>query len=189
MKTISEEWKCSFGETPPLGYLCRVDFGDRWLRIHSLPKSKRYPENDLEMQEICRRHNEVATSVLGLNEECILIIGRYSENPNDGEAVKLSGLHQELSPQPELSYQMDEDEDEWMGFWAQRTVWGPGKFDQLIRDIADEKEANALFFNPSKSSVYSPYDGGADLIMPMSELVAPSKERWSSWLSDREDGL
>ncbi len=187
MKMIAEEWRITFGAIPPLGHVCRAELNDRWFRIHSLPESKRYPEDDLERQEICRRHNEVATRVLGLKEECILLIGRYSGNPDGAEEEIFSDCTRALPPQPELFWQLDEDS--WMGFCGERTTWVPGEFDQLIRDVADEEEYNVLFFSPSRASIYSPYDGGADLILPIPDLVAPSKERWSSWLSGREDGL
>lgn len=39
-----EAWKRLFPDVPPVGRMLRDDLLARWARIHSLPDSKRYPE-------------------------------------------------------------------------------------------------------------------------------------------------
>ena len=58
---LAEEWKRRF-VNPPISHWMRDSPG--WLRIHSLPGSKRYPESDAEYAEMVRRHNAVAQAVL-----------------------------------------------------------------------------------------------------------------------------
>lgn len=58
--TLSKAWRARFGEVLPAGFLCREALSDRWLRIHSLPESKRYPADPSEMAELLSRHNRVA---------------------------------------------------------------------------------------------------------------------------------
>ncbi len=187
MKSISAEWKANFGLVPPLGYLCREAFPDRWIRIHSLPESKRYPESEAEMAEVCRRHNEIATNVFGLNGECILVIGRYAYPPGVVDVFAYADIPPSLKLDPSMPSWID---DESRGeFYVRRTTWAPGKFDRLLRDVADEEEVNVLFFSPTRSSIYSPYDGGADLILPNADMVTAAKEKWSSWLSALDSGL
>lgn len=187
MDSLTQEWMDEFGETPPIGWACRFDFHHRWARIHSLPSPKRWPRSAADRREVCRRHNEVATAVLGYGRECILFVSSYFENPEDHVPVSYSGGSGKLPPQPELTRQRDVDD--WCGVCATRTTWVPRKFDKLIRDVADDKHPEVLFFCPSNRSVYAPYDGGADFVLPSVEAVLTFKERWADWLSPREDGL
>lgn len=71
---LLDAWKRTFGKFAPLGYVCREKLPSRWLRIHSLPKSKRYPQTEAEYRELLRRHNEVATDLLGEGDECALFV-------------------------------------------------------------------------------------------------------------------
>ena len=49
----------------------REEKSELWLRIHSLPESKRYAENEQEAG-ILARHNEIAAKVLGLDSGIFL---------------------------------------------------------------------------------------------------------------------
>jgi len=78
---LAAQWTTAFGPFPPLGYICREHLHDRWLRIHNLPESKRYPDCEAEYAELLRRHNEVATTVLGNGEPCVLFVASYGDAP------------------------------------------------------------------------------------------------------------
>ncbi|MCL8268101.1 DUF3885 domain-containing protein [Leptospira weilii] len=45
-------WDLNFPNCPPISHLFRDLFSSRWVRIHTLPESKRYSENESEMQII-----------------------------------------------------------------------------------------------------------------------------------------
>lgn len=44
-----EIWTTYFSELAPVGHVLRKALPDRWLRVHSLPQSKRYPESDVDL--------------------------------------------------------------------------------------------------------------------------------------------
>ena len=48
MSDFAEAWSARYGDTPPVGWRLREQYGgragSRWFRIHSLPGSKRYPD-------------------------------------------------------------------------------------------------------------------------------------------------
>jgi len=69
---VANTWKAHLGDLAPVGHLMRVALPDRWLRIHSLPDSKRYAETADEYAELLRRHNEVVSEILGADIESIL---------------------------------------------------------------------------------------------------------------------
>jgi hypothetical protein len=54
---ITQATAAAFGDLPPVSHLLRRAILDRWLRVHSLPQSKRYAETDVEYEELIRRHN------------------------------------------------------------------------------------------------------------------------------------
>lgn len=64
----------AFGELPPVGHVLRSAIAERWLRIHSLPHSKRYAETEPEYDELLRRHNELALEVLGPRNPALLVL-------------------------------------------------------------------------------------------------------------------
>ena len=67
MAGFEQFWRDSYGEFPPVTYRLRYEFFDsRWVRFHSLPESKRYPESDTEMEIVLERANILADRVLGI---------------------------------------------------------------------------------------------------------------------------
>lgn len=172
---IANSWKQSFGDFAPVGFVCRERLRPRWLRIHSLPGSKRYPDTDADYVELLRRHNEAATAVLGEHEECVLFAGTYAHDLPVIEGISFVAV-------PELS--IDD-----MTFAAAPCSWKRTRFDSLIAAVADERAGPVLFANFSRRSAYAPYDGGADLFLDSAERVLPLKTKWSAWLSPRNDEL
>ena len=177
IEDIEARWLEAFGECPPIGSYCREELPARWLRIHSLPKSKRYPDTDAEYRELLRRHNEVATTLLGADEPCILFAATFDD---DEEPLSLAGLT--FADVPELSAPH-------VHIAAAQVTWKPGRFDALIRAVADETAKRFLFASFERGTAYAPYDGGADLFLASPDAVVKMKGRWSDWLSVHPDGF
>ena len=53
------EWQRWFPGCEPIAYHMRDAFSDRWVRFHSLPGSKRYPEDAAEYATVLERHNVI----------------------------------------------------------------------------------------------------------------------------------
>ncbi len=49
-------WKKEFGNVAPVGFVLRQHLQAHWVRFHSLPESKRYPESVSEYAELILRH-------------------------------------------------------------------------------------------------------------------------------------
>lgn len=185
MHTISEEWRSAFGSALPAGFLCREALPEYWLRIHSLPQSKRYPESDQEYAEMLGRQNAAAEFVLGSGSECIVFITRF------GDAQTLSSediqLHGHI-PEHVLSYASEDGADEYQ-FFALRVIWQHDKFNELIVSCANDQTGPILFANTTTRRIYAPYDGGADLFFPTTDNVAEARVRFADWLSLHPEGL
>ncbi len=81
MENIKSWWRSFYGAAMPISHILREEIPDRWMRIHSLPESKRYADTSGEYSLLLSRHNEVATEVLGSQSQCVLFAGQYVEHP------------------------------------------------------------------------------------------------------------
>jgi hypothetical protein len=61
---FKQYWQQTFTQSPPVGYILRSRYSERWMRLHTLPHSKRHPENEMEYQEVLRRHNALLDEIL-----------------------------------------------------------------------------------------------------------------------------
>ncbi|MBX9899298.1 MAG: hypothetical protein K2Y28_00815 [Burkholderiaceae bacterium] len=194
LQTIAEAWHSSFGPAMPVGYLCRTTLPDRWMRIHSLPGSKRYPDSEAERDEVLRRQNDVACYVLGEGSECILFITQYGESrywPDYYlERSRYTAEFLELNRfAPEYVQSYDKGLNGPLQIFATHQRWHAGAFDSLILMCADGTGGPYLFANIDRRSAFAPYDGGADLFFSTSDAVVEARRTFSDWLSAIESGL
>jgi len=181
---LVESWKRAFGNALPAAFLLRQHLSDRWVRVHSLPESKRYADSASEYEEILSRQNSVGSFVLGEGNRCTLFIARFGEDrqwSDDALIALIGGVPTHLLA--------SDDPEEPMQFFGLQATWRKHAFDKLICAVADDKTGPVLFANADAHAIYAPYDGGADLFFPSSSEANMAKSRFGSWLSTREDGL
>ncbi len=187
-------WESQFGSLPPVGYMLREHLKDRWFRIHSLPESKRYPEEPAEYDEILHRHNTVASDVLGNGSTCWVVLTTHTDDLNSAAAPALANLGEKELEQSFVFREPPDPqwEDDFLSFtvcWSARVKWIPGQFDDLIRLVADAKAPQSLFVEETRSRIYAPYDGGADLILESSQERDMLRSKYTEWLSKHPLGL
>jgi hypothetical protein len=185
-------WNRWFPDTPPVGFLLRQACPERWLRIHSLPESKRYPDSGFDSAEIQRRHAAVAEALLG-SDDCLFFVshectGRYSRN-----AGALAGFTPEQLPRLWAIDAAFHDEDH--GTFAVpicvsgcRAVWDRERFARFIAAVAED-QMRGILLNSRTGAVYAPYDGGADLIGASALARDLLREQFATWLPENPDGL
>jgi hypothetical protein len=190
---VLTRWHQWYPDAPPLGFLLRDAYPDRWLRIHSLPESKRYPTSGLEYAELLHRQNAVAEDAIGEGESCAILLAAAC----DGKGVASIGVSEGLtqSALPRLGALPVELSDEETGVFATPMCiygvvvrWRQGEFNRLITEVAEDR-ARGLVVNLDTGRVYAPYDGGADLFYRSEVERDAAKHRYRDWLSSREDGL
>ncbi len=187
-KEVVALWGRSFSSTPPLSFLLRQLYPKRWLRIHSLPEGKRYPESKKEEQELLKRHRQVLQYIFSSNDECIII---------------LSGINVKKDYQicPDLADLDFEKIDRWMSVWSNtldyteeiqemefyfaqsdyRTI-PKIVLENIILSVADDRIANVLFWNLSNNRLYCPYDGGVDLFLENESMKLRVKNTFNSYI-------
>lgn len=188
---IAETWAAHYGDLVAVGHLLRSALPDRWLRVHSLPDSKRYAGNAQEYAEILRRHNEVALEILGSNDEAILLAHAWGTNEDFVSTFTGFGWAREAGLGEAKPFccvrPAGEDVDILVGGLS--IHWSAGAWDTLLRDVADDRSSSVALLNPRSGEVYAPYDGGADVFVGTPQRVADLRQRWRSWLSAHPAGL
>lgn len=183
---LTDLWERTWPMAGPLGYELRVVYGDRWVRFHSLPESKRYAENDAEHAEILRRHRTVLGELHG------------SAGPADpwviaadwGSEDFAAGWSKRHLPTawPWRRRQSEDDPDAgFIYFWGASGL-SDADLDALLRAAADDK-GRFLIGAPDLEWLYCPYDGGADVLLPTAVERDGLKKRHAGWLSAHPQGL
>ena len=175
---FQDTWSSFHKGEVPIGFLLRPRHPDTWFRIHSLPESKRYAEDETEMQEILRRHSCVADAVLGKGADCILFFPDYAKRVSASAFAAFSG---------ELFCRYKEDAD--ITMLATRTRWQSGKFDDILRLVANDKVCYISWMNTQTGEMFAPYDGGADLFLNSTTRRDMLKSRFEDWLSKHPQGF
>jgi hypothetical protein len=189
---LLEYWRRSYGETPLVGHVLRKRLPHRWMRIHSLPESKRYAETEDERREILHRQNSLCSDVIGDGNACVVVrcsFGGEEQLPEDVQAV-LRGLEPvfltmlaaaEWSGEPDLPGEFP--------LMMAELAWRPGALDPVLLAVADDALEALLLVSVQRGCVVAPYDGGVDVIAESEAQRDQLKARYASWLSRHPAGL
>ncbi|MEN2436605.1 hypothetical protein AAH994_14405 [Weeksellaceae bacterium A-14] len=135
-------WKMNFKEVIPLYFTFRQTYPKRWLRIHSLPESKRYADNKLEMETILNRQNQIISDELKENDDIYLVRDEYFINT--GEIENEDEFYTEFNFQKlsilNLSeyYPIDYDDKDKLNVLVSKQKWKKNKYNLLLEDIAND---------------------------------------------------
>ncbi len=186
-----EYWNNEYPETFPIGHKLRFAFPDRWHRIHSLPESKRYAENEKEYRIILERQNQLIEDKIGNGTEIAISFGLYTNditNDNYKEINDFGEFYKVLSVDLHKENPEEYDFEMFFDIYVKIDNWKKNNKNEILKAIADDK-IRAIFICPSKHCIVAPYDGGVDIIFESTERRDEFKLRYKDWLSKREDGL
>lgn len=187
-----DQWQARFPSCEPDQEQLRNTFTRRWVRFHSLPGSKRYPGDESEYATVLARHNLILGELATPGQRLTLLTTGYSSSP---EPSRSESIWMELDPSavPVRTFLMEEAEADFdASYWhvyASERDWYPGKFDELIRLVADDIVANVMIVPADCRWLIHPYDGGMDVIAECEEARDDLKSRHTDWLSLHPCGL
>jgi hypothetical protein len=188
-----DDWDRRFPDCEPIGHRLRAAFPERWVRFHSLPGSKRYPEGDAESAEVLARHNAILAELASPGTQVVLVTTGYSESLVPSRSYpEVVAFDPYASPWRTVAMHRVEEGFAEPCYWhlfAGAWDWHPGAFDPLIRLVADGAVANVLVAAPDCRWVLHPYDGGMDVITESPEARRLLRATYAAWLSARADGL
>lgn len=188
-------WTLNYPGTAPISRLFKHDYSDRWFRIHSLPNSKRYAENESEWEILLSRQNEIITDLFGLESPILVVTGEY----NWGDNRQIHITEEEEIFKPFAFFRLDNielnkidteqyDEREIYRPAFAQAIWKRNNHDKLLREIANDN-VRAFLVSFDKNVIVAPYDGGVDFVLKDMSTKEKYKTKYRQWLSEREDGL
>ena len=191
IEDLTKFWDSEFDGFAPEAHNLKHEYKNRWVRFHSLPESKRYPENEQEYLEVFRRHNTVLQELCGEKGNILVVLPEYSESklPTKPEAELTS-----LFPAAEYwrsleQYEGDDDHELYWHLHVSEVQFSGSELDHLFRMVANDEVGNIMIICPSKGVVFHPYDGGADIVLASTEQRDLLKEKHHEWLSVHPEGF
>lgn len=188
---LSALWQCQWPEGPPVGHELRTAYSERWVRFHSLPGSKRYPETEDEYAIALDRYNTVLDELFGGSEVYVITVS-WSWEPHGAERPPERGeLHAAGSRWLTLAHEDDPDPEfhTYTHLYADRRIWRRGSADGILRAVADDVLSGVLITDTGLRRIHHPYDGGADVITATPEERDRLRDRHPEWLSSQPSGL
>jgi len=185
-------WDWYHAGAQPISHTLKHTEKPRWLRFHSLPPSKRYAESEKEFAVILDRLNTLGDKVLGPGTDCWMVAAIWVATNEQQAAANAAWYtnHMALVSGWRLAHvqRLWSDDDELhYDIYAGRVAWSRGRFDEVLRAIAED-EVRVFWMSAYDGTIFAPYDGGVDLILPDASHIARLAAQHSDWLSDFPEG-
>lgn len=169
----------------------RRAYPDRWVRFHSLPGSKRYPDDETEYGILLERHHTLLAE-LGPNDDELYVVTR--EWNGDPEAVTRMADLQRVDPDAQHWSSCVHDDDFpddilYQHEYISRRPRNRQALDPLLRLVADEVIAGVTLAPLDLRWLYHPYDGGGDVFAPSAAVRDDLKAAHPDWLSMHPSGM
>lgn len=165
----------------PIAFHMRHAVPDAWFRIHSLPESKRYPENEEEWDILLQRHRELTERVLVEGSRCRVHYTLFNDR-----GIPLD-LHPQLSWTSPRAQRYSDDDATYTQ--AAETTWHFDTFREWIRLRSDDDFGWLSFHSLDTDAIYAPYDGGADVFSLDPDFIANIRNEFAKWRSPFPGGL
>jgi hypothetical protein len=187
-------WTLNYPNTVLISYLFKHNYSERWFRIHSLPKSKRYPENDSDWKILLARQNQIISDLFGDEAPVFLVKNNFIFNGN--EVVNITDAEVFKS----FNFTKLDNIELWKldpKLFAEgvicrpaytQTSWKCTRHDNILREIADDK-IRAFFVSIDFKIIVAPYDGGVDIILKDKLTKEYYKNKYAHWIPENHDGL
>jgi hypothetical protein len=163
----------------------------QWVRFHTLPGSKRYPDTEAEYEVILARHNTVLAELV-TGPALLVVTAGYSDQPSPQgtcRSAETAAMHPGGKYWTSVCIDDDPGIESWMHLYVSQTPWSAGCLDGLLRYVADDVIANVQLADIGLRWLYHPYDGGMDVILSSSAEHDALRERHRDWLSAHPRGL
>ncbi|MET7320045.1 hypothetical protein [Streptomyces sp. NPDC005549] len=185
-------WRARRPSGPPVAHTFRSTYADRWVRFHSLPGSKRYPESEDEYAVALHRYNTVLDELFS-GGEVYVVTTDWLGTP-DGPAP-FPTPRRELHPNGVHWWTQSDEEDPDPAFhthtrlYADRRPWQRVGLDALLRAVTDEALVEVFVTDTELRRIHHPYDGGADVVLATPGERDRLRGRHVDWLSPHPSGL
>jgi hypothetical protein len=180
-------WQSNFADCPPINYLLKQKFTDKWLRIHSLPESKRYAQNETDWAILLERQHKVFADVFNVNDDIILIANTYQIDNSDNfdfiyKQQCLENFDWKALPTIDI-LNLSKKQINKKVFIIPHLA--NCKFELKIIEpiliLIAKDELRLFFINPKTNMIVAPYDGGVDIIYADTITKDLYKKQYGEW--------
>ncbi|MEU2617159.1 hypothetical protein ABZ642_03190 [Streptomyces sp. NPDC007157] len=186
---LSTLWQRRYPKGPPIAHELRTAYNDRWIRFHSLPGSKRYPETEDEYAIVLHRYNTILDELFAGTDIYVVTVA-WSWEPGGPELPpERHEAHPEGTLWTTLAHEDDPDLHTYTHLYADRRPWRPGTVDDILREVTDDVLSGVIITDSGLTRVHHPYDGGADVIAASSEERNQLRDSHHDWLPRNPEGL
>ncbi len=169
-------WAENYPETLPINYLFKHNLKSRWLRIHSLPESKRYAQTKEESEALLNRQNSIIDDLILQNAKINVVVN----------FIEIDSFLFQMFNFTNIGVFVDKDGEAVFQSFNFETTWETNGLNPMLLEIADD---NLRAFIIGEDCLIAAYDGGMDLIFKDEPTKYFYKRKYKNWLSAREDGL
>jgi hypothetical protein len=113
---------------------------DRWVRLHTLPESKRYAETPDEYEIILARHNTVLAELI-TGPEILLVTTDYSshQEPEPVRSPQMSAAQPGGAHWVSICTDDEPGFESWLHLYVSRMQWSAACLDPVLRQVADDE--------------------------------------------------
>lgn len=184
---LNAYWSREFPECPPVGFLLKRVYQDRWVKMRNFAEDGRSPETREEYDEICARQNSALSYLCEEDDRLVLITTSYSP---DEKPVRDQKALRELDPSAKFLHSVGVHElalefdvpTYWHLFMSEWT-FEAGCFDKLMRLVAQgamfSGVFNVILLGPKSNRLMCLFEGGADIILESPQACDRFRERFS----------
>ncbi|MER6839581.1 DUF3885 domain-containing protein [Streptomyces platensis] len=188
---LSALWQRQWPMGPPLAHELRAAYSDRWVRFHSLPGSKRYPQTEDEYTVVLDRNNTVLEELFA-GTDVYVVTTAWSNEPNGPEhPTRRREVHSDGSFWMTIANDVDPDPEfhTYTHLYADRRPWQRGSIDGILREVAHDVLSGVIISDVGLQRIHHPYDGGADIILTTPHERDGVRNRHTDWLPQPPTGL
>ena len=177
---------------PPVGHMLKEYAPRRWVRFHSLPEGRRYPETTDDYDELLYRADVLVGQLCQPGDDLMLVTGLYGRRgappPEPSSAQQLVQPDAQYWCTVEATRTVDDDALWPLHLWVGWRSYGPRALDPVVRLVADDELAAVIVVAPDRLVAVHPDHTGVDMLFPTAEERDAMGGTYAEWTSPPRGG-
>jgi len=190
---FGRRWSCSNWPSDLDVLRHRADEDVYWVRFHTLPGSKRYPDTKQETEMIIDRHMTLLKD-LGMGREYFVALSDWTSNaqPDSSSWSRAEAIGIDAKFWLTIQETPDDEDPELSSYrqlYVTELAQRSDELRMILVDVANDLIAGVVIMPADLSWLYHPYDGGVDILLTSEQLRNQLREKHKDWLSSESSGL
>lgn len=170
--TLSDLWSRQWPAIEPLSEYIRYSYPSKHVRFYTLPDGKRYADNEVEVEIILSRHNALLEDLAGrFGKEIIVVVPSDISSTNAAPVLDIAGVD-DLNLWKVVGVDPTEKDPIMKAYrqlYFKSMTWDEGIFNELLREVSEERVWGVIIAFKDLEVLYCPYDGGIDILFKSSK--------------------